>query len=66
MSGSANVWAGKFLEQVGKNPIGKCLDRQMSIMVSICPMTNVGRKMSGSGNVRPYYVRLPQGTYILN
>ena len=59
MSGSANVWAGKCLDQVSKCQIGKCLDRQMSVMVSICPMSNVGRKMSGPGNVRPYNVLLP-------
>ena len=62
MSGSANVWVGKCLDQVSKCQIGKCLDRQMSVMVSICPMSNVGRKMSGPGNVRPYNVRLPLNT----
>ena len=62
MSGSANVLAGKCLDQVSKCQIGKCLDRQMSVMVSICPMSNVGRKMSGPGNVRPYNVLLPVAT----
>ena len=66
MSGSANVWAGKCLDQVSKCQIGKCLDRQMSVMVSICPMSNVGRKMSGPGNVRPYNVLLPAGCVFLS